>query len=168
MELLNTLGVNWKMLIAQLVNFGILIVVLSYFVYRPVLRLIDERRERVRKSMEDTKAIENQRREIEQFKNEQMRKVDMETSSFLDTAKKQAESVKKEILASAQKEADQLLEKAKHQLEEERTKLVAEVQSSMATVVVKLSQKILQREFSKEDQGRMLVALEKAIPTLIK
>jgi F-type H+-transporting ATPase subunit b len=72
MELLTTLGIDWQLLLVQLLNFGILIVVLSVLLYRPVIRMIDDRRERIRKSMEDTKVIENQRRELEEFKADQL------------------------------------------------------------------------------------------------
>ena len=53
MELLTKLGVDWKLLIAQIVNFTILVSVLTYFVYRPLLDLLDARRERIRKAVED-------------------------------------------------------------------------------------------------------------------
>ncbi len=167
MELITTLGIDWKVLIVQLINFGILIVVLSVLVYRPILRLIDDRRERVRKSMEDTKAIENQRREIDEFKLEQMKKIDAECGKFLENAKHQAESVKKEILGNAEKEASAILAKAKAALDEERGRMVREIQGSLSSVVVKMAEKIIEREFTGADQQRILKDVEKALPALL-
>lgn len=168
MELLNTLGINWQLLLVQLLNFVILIGVLSYFVYKPILKVIDARRERTAKAMEDARQIEQQRKEIEEFKVEQLRKMDLETGAFLEKAKTQAEQTKREILDSAQNEADQILVKAKEQLAEERKKLVSDVQGSVAEVVVRLSEKLLEREFSREDQARIQQSLEKTIPTLLR
>lgn len=167
MELLTTLGIDWKLLIVQLLNFGILIVVLSVLVYRPILQLIDDRRERVRKSMEDTKAIENQRREIDEFKLEQMKKIDAECGKFLENAKHQAESVKKEILGNAEKEASAILTKARQQLDDERGRMVREIQGSLSSVVVKMAEKIIEREFTGADQQRILKDVEKALPALL-
>jgi F-type H+-transporting ATPase subunit b len=168
MELIDKLGINLGMFIAQLINFTILIVVLSVFVYRPILRLLDDRRERVRKSMEDAKAIEHQKRELDEFRTEQMRKVDLETGKFLENAKHQAETMKKEILQSAEKEAAGILQKAKEQMDGERTRMVSDLQSTLASAVVKLSQKVIEREFSKGDQERLLNSIEKDLPVLIK
>jgi len=46
-ELFEVFGVNWKLLLMQAFNFGLLLVVLTYFLYKPVLRIIDERSEKV-------------------------------------------------------------------------------------------------------------------------
>ncbi len=168
MELLTTLGIDWKVMLAQLINFVILIVVLSYFVYRPILRLIDDRRERVRKSMEDAKAIENQKRELDQFKTEQLRKMDAESGKFLEEARHQADAARKEILAHAEKEAQQILAKAKQQLGDERERMMAEIQKNLAAVVVKMAEKVIEREFSKGDQDRLLGTISKELPALIR
>ena len=168
MELLTTLGIDWKLLIAQLVNFGLLIVILTYLVYRPILRVLDARREKARKTVEDAEAAEKQRRSFEQFRAEQMRKVDQEMRKFLEDAKKQAEAARREILDSAQREAEHMLARAKQQLDEERTKLVSSVQGSLTKTVVKLAEKLLEKEFSPSDQQRILQSLEKTIPAAIR
>ena len=56
MELLTKLGINWQLLLAQIVNFLIVLGVLGIFVYKPILNLLDARSERIRKSMDDVKA----------------------------------------------------------------------------------------------------------------
>lgn len=168
MELITTLGINWQMLVAQLINFVLLIVLLSYFVYKPILRLIDDRRERIRKSMEDAKAIENQKRELDVFKTEQLRKIDQECGKFLETAKSQAEGVKKDILAGAEKEAAQILAKARTQMEEERARMGSEIQSTLAGVIVRMTEKILEREFSSADQQRLLGNVQKELSSLVE
>jgi F-type H+-transporting ATPase subunit b len=167
MELLSTLGLDWKLLIVQLINFGILIVVLSVLVYRPLLRLIDDRRERIRKSMEDAKNIENTRREIEEFRADQLRKIDQEMGKHLENAKTQAETVRREILGNAEKEAAALLTKAKQQMDDERSRMVRDLQTSLASVVVKTAEKIIARSFTKEDQARLLKDVEKDVPALL-
>lgn len=168
MELIAKLGIDWQVLVAQLINFGILIVALSYFVYRPVIRLLDDRRERIRKSMEDAKQIENQRREIDQFRAQQMRKIDQECGKFLEAAKTQAEHAKKEILAGAAKEAEQMLAKARKQTEDERSRLFQEAQEALAGVIVQMTGKILQREFTDADQKRLLGSVKKELPSLVR
>ncbi len=168
MELLTKLGIDLPLMIAQLINFAILIVALSIFVYKPVLRVLDDRRERVRKSMEDAKAIENQKREIDEFRTEQFRKIDIECGKFLEAAKHQAEAARKEILASAEKESAAILAKSQQQLGEERTRMIADIQDTLASVIVRMTEKILEREFKGADQERLLSHVKKELPSVIK
>ncbi len=168
MELITKLGIDTSMLIAQLVNFVVLIAVLSFFVYKPVLRVLDDRRERIRKSMEDAKAIENQKREIDEFRVEQFRKIDQECGKFLEAAKHQAEASRKDILASAEKEAAAILAKSRTQLGEERERMVKDIQDTLASVIVRMTEKILEREFKGPDQERLLSHVKKELPSVIR
>ena len=165
MELLTKLGINWQLLIAQIVNFGIVLAVLTYFVYRPLLNLIDQRRERIRKAMEDAKKIEVQKQEMDEFRIEQLKKIDVECGAFLERAKREAEGTKQEILASAQEEAARIMKRGEQQLVEERFRVLAEVQGTVANVIVSATQKILEREFTPADQKRMLEGLSKQLPS---
>src|SRR3989344_1907356 len=59
-ELFEVFGVNWKLLLMQAFNFGLLLVVLTYFLYKPVLRIIDERREKVAEGVRNAEeALQN-------------------------------------------------------------------------------------------------------------
>ncbi|MFA5800107.1 MAG: hypothetical protein WC840_04070, partial [Candidatus Peribacteraceae bacterium] len=78
MELLTKLGINWQLLLAQIVNFLIVLGVLGAFVYKPILNLLDARTERIRKAMEDAKRIENQAKEMEEQRQRALRKLDQE------------------------------------------------------------------------------------------
>ena len=156
MELLTKLGINWQQLLAQAVNFAIIMSVLAYFVYKPVLRTIDERTARVKKAMEDAKDIENQKKELEKFKQEQLRAIDKEAGVILEKAKQEADRMKKDIIDAAQKEADSLQEKGEKKLSEERARVFAEVQDTLNAAIIGMTQKILQREFSPKDQERVL------------
>ena len=168
MELIATLGIDWQVMVAQLVNFILLIGVLSFFVYRPVLRLLDDRRERIRKSMEDAKQIENQKRDFDQHRTAKLRTVDAESGKMLENAKQLAEGMKKEILAGAEKEAAQILAKAKQQADDDRARLMQEAQESVATMVLKMTEKVLEREFSAADQTRIIGSMKKDLPALIR
>ncbi len=75
--------------------------------------------------------------------------------------------MKKEILDGAQKQAEQIVQRAEKHLAEERVKMISEIQASLTGVAVRLAEKILEREFSPNDQQRMLQSLEKQIPALL-
>lgn len=168
MELLTKLGIDWQLLIAQFVNFMLLIGILTFFIYKPFLKVLDERRRKVQQSMDDVKRIEEERKAMEEWKREHMKKVDAEASAFLESAKAQAEKLKKDMMESAQKEADAVLEKAKQQLESEKTKMVSELKGQLGGIVVKLTEKVLEREFTDKDESRLAADIEKTLPALLK
>ncbi|MDO8649118.1 MAG: F0F1 ATP synthase subunit B [Candidatus Peregrinibacteria bacterium] len=168
MELINTLGIDVGLLITQALNFGLLLIVLTYLLYKPILRVIDDRKERVRKSIEDAKHLEVSVKEMEKTRVARLQEMDREAKEFLEAAKKQAEASKKEIVDRAQREVDQLLEKGKMQLESERKKLLSDLQKTVSDLSVTLASKILEREFSDADQQRLLASIEKEVPALLR
>lgn len=165
MELLAKLGVDWKLLLAQIVNFTILLSVLSFFVYRPLLRVIDERRERIRKSMEDAERISHEKEHIAKARQEALRKIDQECGGLLEKVKQDAERIKAEILAAAEVEAKALLTKGRDQLRAERAQALAEMQKTLTAAILHVTETILVREFSPSDQERVLTDIGRALPS---
>lgn len=168
MEMFNTLGIDVGMLIAQAINFAILLGVLSWLLYRPVLKVIDERRGRIQKSVDHAKKLEHEVAQMEKERKKRMKEMDDQAKDFLAQTKNQAEGMKKEILDGAKAEVTQLLEKGRKQLEDERRKLVGDLKNTVTSVSVQLASKILEREFSSADQAKVLSNLERDLPSLIK
>ena len=167
MELLTKLGINWQLLLAQIVNFAIVVGVLSFFLYKPLLNLIDTRRERIRKAMEDAQRIENQAKEMEELRQQHLQKLDAESGVLFEQARKQAEVIQKELIASAKKEAEHMLEMASKRAEEERRLMLEEVLKTVHKVVLTMTEKILEREFGEEDQKRITESLVRELPSLM-
>lgn len=168
MELLSKLGIDGSLLLAQIVNFGLLLAVLTYFIYKPLLTLLDTRRTRIAKAMEHATQAERQAKELEAHRAAELRRIDQECGAFLEKVRQQAERMKAEILDSAKKEADQVMDRARRQLEDERARVFAEVQDTVATLITRMTEKILEREFSKSDQDRLLTSLQKELPTMLR
>lgn len=168
MELLSALGIDLGVLISQLINYGILLIALTVLLYRPILKLLDERRDRIAKSMEDSKKIEHQLKEMEKSRSAAMKELDAKASAILADAKKQADSSRAEMMKAAEQEVASLLERGKKQLEDEKRKMVADLEKTVAKASVTLAGKILEKEFSSADQTRLLGTLQKDIPALIQ
>jgi F-type H+-transporting ATPase subunit b len=155
------------MLIAQAINFAILLGALTWLLYKPVLNVIDQRRMRIEKSMEQAKLVEKQAAATEKERMKRLKETDDETKAILKQTQKEADAMKKEMLEAAKTEATELLEKGRKQLEDERRKLLGDLQSTVISIGVKVAEKILEREFNDKDQQKLLKSLEKDIPTLI-
>lgn len=154
-------------LLAQVINFLVIAGALSFLLYKPILRVLDERRERIRKSMEDTARIERQVQDLEKLRSDAMKALEKETGALMEQATKDAESLRQEIVASARKEADQIVLKARKQSEDERAKMLADAQQKLVKIIVDSTEKLLAREFSPADQQRIEGDIAKHIPSLI-
>lgn len=165
MEIIQTLGIDVTLLLAQMLNFGILVLVLAFLVYKPLLKLIDERKESIRKSMEDVDMISRQREEMMQVRKSEMQKIEQETGKLLDHAKAEVASAKDQMMAQARKETDEVLLRGRQQLQAETARVTADLEKAAAFLVVKLTGKLLEKEFSSADQDRLIASLEHSLHT---
>lgn len=168
MELLTKLGINWELLIAQIVNFLIVVGVLGFFLYKPILNLLDARTEKIRKSMEDAKRLENQAKELDALRQEELKRLDQESGAYFERVRKQAEVLQEEILTNAKKEAETILQNAMRRIDEERRLMMEDVLRTVNTVVVRMTEKILEREFSSADQERIAKTLVAELPQTLR
>ncbi|MDD5751259.1 MAG: F0F1 ATP synthase subunit B [Candidatus Peribacteraceae bacterium] len=168
MELLAKLGINWQLLIAQVVNFMIVLGVLGFFIYKPILNLLDSRAERIRKAMEDAKKVENQMQDLEKMRLEEMKKLDQESGAYFERVRKQADQLQEEILTNAKKEAEGILQNAMRRIDEERRLMMEDVLKTVNKVVISMTEKILDREFSPADQERITKNLVADLPKHVR
>lgn len=161
MELLTTLGVEWKLLLAQVINFGLLLLVLWKFVYKPVLHMLEKRSKMIEKGVADAKESEKRLQEIEKTREQNLSDTRKEMGRMLDRAKAEADQMKKDLMAAAEAEADDLMKRTKIQIEEEKAKMIEDIKREVGMFVVKAASKLLEREFSQADQTRLSQAIIK-------
>lgn len=168
MELLTKLGINWQLLIAQIINFLIVVGVLGFFLYKPILNLLDTRTEKIRKAMEDAKRIENEMKDLEARRQEEMKRLDRESGEYFERIRKQAVVLQEEMLATAKKEAEATLQGALKRIDEERRLMMEEVLRTVNSVVIRMTEKLLTREFTPADQERIAKSLVAELPTMLQ
>lgn len=163
MELISKLGIDWKLLVAQIINFFILLFVLYKFAYKPILEMLNKRSKMIEKAVHDSKASEERLKEIESTRQKMLAETEKEIGELLEKAKADAEVMKKGIVAAAQEQGEDLLRRAKAQIAEEKEKMAEDVKKEVVKFIVLATGKILEREFSAEDQKRLAdaVSLEK-------
>jgi len=164
MELIDKLGIDLKLLLAQIVNFLVLFFLLKWLLYRPILNVLDKRKKMIEKSVEDAKKIEEQVAKIAEEKTKVLSEASKEAMAVLEQAKKDGEEEKKKALEKARKEISGLADRYRGELATEKAKMLSELKAEVAELIVTASEKIMRKEFSKEDQHR----LEKAIKEEVK
>lgn len=166
MELIHKLGIDWKLLLAQVVNFFILLAVLYKFVYKPVLEMLEKRSRTIEKGIHDAKAAEERLLKIERLREEKMAETSKEIGKLLEQARADAEIMKKDIMTTANLQAEDLLRRARLQMAEEKEKMVQDAKREVTAFIVQATGKILEREFSATDQKRLTEAVAHEIKSV--
>lgn len=116
---MDKLGIDVKLLIAQLVNFGLFFLIFQRFIAKPFLSLIksEEKKEKEKRALEEelirkSEQMSGEEKEAKEHLNAQIK-------TLLMNAKKEAELVKKSMIESAKKEAEDIITQSRRQIEEE-------------------------------------------------
>ncbi|HBB02733.1 MAG: F0F1 ATP synthase subunit B [Candidatus Gracilibacteria bacterium] len=167
MELIEKLGIDWKLVIAQIINFGIVLFLLYKFAFKPVLSALDKRKNMIEKGVNDAKKSEELLAEIENMKERALNSVKEKTAEMMAEAAKEASSMKQEMLAEAHNEAKKAIDKAKTEMEAQKQSMLKEAKSDIGRMIVAATTKILEREFSESDQKRLMEDAAKEIANVI-
>ena len=132
---IHSFGIEWKLLIAQIINFGILVLVLARFVYRPLLNVIDERIQKVKEAEEKSSSADARLEEIKNLENEVLAKARVAGAKIVEDAEKAAKENAARILAQAQTEADKIASQGKLALEQESVKIREAFKSEALSIV---------------------------------
>ncbi|MFA5107079.1 MAG: F0F1 ATP synthase subunit B [Patescibacteria group bacterium] len=165
MELITQLGINWKLLIAQVINFFILLFVLYRFAYKPILRMLNKRTATIEKSLDDAKQIERNLAESAKEKEAALKSARQQAQKILDEVMQKAEALRQEKLKLANAEVEEIVKRTKAELAQAKITLVKEAQAEVADVVVQAVEKILLERLD-EKKDRELV--QRALAEIVK
>ena len=156
--MLDKIGINPLNLVAQIVNFGILLFVLTRFIYKPILHLLDERAKKIQKGLEAAEANIREREKFVLVKKEEMAKTRMEMEKLLTKAGKDAKSMADEIIQSARETAKKQAEKEFELASQRLSKKEQEMKDRMAKLAVSLAKTILQKTLNQNYQEKIFSA----------
>lgn len=143
MKLISALGLDIRILFAQLINFAILIFVLWRFAYKPVFAILEERRNKVIKSVKDSEKAEKKLAEADKLKKEIIAISRQEANKIIEESKKKAEARYQEIITKSKNDVQSLIEEEKSHIEIERSKALQEIKNEAAQMIYLAISKVL-------------------------
>jgi F-type H+-transporting ATPase subunit b len=145
-QLFAAFGIDWRLLVIQGVNFAVLLAALTYFLYKPLMKLIDERREKIAEGvrMAETAAtrLAEAKAEGDQLKGEAAR----EAETLVATARSRADEKGAEIVRAAEARADSMVKDAQARAEEAKRQALAESQKDIARAAMLAAEKVLREK----------------------
>jgi len=156
MEVLGTLGLNWQGIFWHLINFILLLVVLQRLLYKPVLRMLDERAARVKESMERAEFLRHESVRIEEESRRHMDEARRQAAEILANARRMAEREREERRARAEEEARRIIERAQAEAAAERERLRAELRTEVADLAINAASYVIGEKLDPATHRRLV------------
>ena len=145
-QLISTFHIDAKLLIAQAVNFGLVVFVLYKFAYKPLLRHMNDRSAIIEKGLDDAKKAQEELENTKKFQEEKIQEAKTEAKKIFEDAQKQADKNKNETIASAKQAAEKVVIKAKEQIAFEKERMLKEVKEEVLSLVIMATEKVLEQK----------------------
>ncbi len=150
------LGINIPVLIAQLINFTVLLIVLRAVLYKPVLRMLDDRRSRIEESLSAAERMKAQAAEADRRVQEQIEEARREGQTIVAQAQEIANRLQAESREQARAEAEALLARARSEIQLERDGAIAELRKEFADITVRAAGKVIGQALDAKAHQRLI------------
>ncbi len=150
------LGIEPKLLLAQLVNFTIIVVVLSKFLYKPILDMLEKRKKEIAAGLKLTTDMKEEEEKMAVKKQKMLEVTRKEASDIIEEARKQAKEEEKEIIATAHKDAENIIAKGKADAVAARVEMEKSVEQSAIDLAVSISERLLTGILSADDKHKLI------------
>lgn len=145
-EIINAFGIDGRLIIIQIVNFAILMAALGYFLYRPVLKLLREREEKIAQGLKDAEQAAVARAEADAEKQVILTGAHADAVAVTTRAKSAAVVTASEVLAVAEVKANELLRQAELRSEQLRAQALSESDKEIAKLAMLATEKLLRAQ----------------------
>lgn len=143
-------------MIATLINTLILFLVLKHFLFKPVNKILDERKKNVEDTYRqaDEKLTEAARLESEYT--EKLANAKAESAEIVKNATKRAQTRSDEIIAEAKSEASSIIVKANADIEKEKKRAVNQIKDEISDIALAVAEKVVEKEIDPKDHERLI------------
>lgn len=153
---MEALGINIGGLLAQIVNVGLLLFLLSRFAFKPIMSMLDQRAERIKDSLE---AAERARQDVAASQANIQAQLDAarrEGQVIIEHASRAAEQLRQETVDQARREAEALLARAQADFTLEREKAMAELRRQFADLTITAAERVVRQSLDAPAHQRLI------------
>ena len=143
-------------ILAQMLNFFILVWILARFAYKPLVSMMQERKERIAKDLADAQVARN---EAEQFKADyaaQIATARQEAQQIVEKAVQQAEATTREQLAAAREQIEREKERARQDIVNERDRAMNNLRNEVISLSVAMATKVVAKDMDSETNTKLI------------
>lgn len=150
------LGIEPKLLFAQIVNFAIIIIVLTKLLYKPILGMLEKRRKEIEAGLLLSEKMKAEEAKLKEKQEKMLAETRKEVKIMIEEGKKQGKEAEKEIIAQAQIQAKDILEKGKLEVDRRRKDMEKGLRKESVDMAVAMAKRLISSVLSQKDQHRLL------------
>lgn len=135
-ELIKTFHIDYKLILAQLVNFIVVLFVFKKFAYGPIVKMLNERSDKIEKGLKEAGEAAQKLSQAEDIKSEIISQAKNEAHEIMGKAEKSAEIFKNEIIQESKIRAEKILKNASLSIREEKRQILSEIKQEVSDLVV--------------------------------
>ena len=163
MEKFAQFGVEPILLLAQIINFLVLLYLLKRFLYKPVLTILKKREVKIKEGLESGVRGEELLLKASSEEKDILSKASKQANVLIEDTKNRAAKLESEALLRVKDESEVILQKAKEQIEKEKIIAEKEVEKSAVFVAIGVLEKVMPKALTRQDQLRILDSSEKLL-----
>ena len=162
------LGISLPTLLAQIINFAILLVLMYLVAYKPIMRMFDERSRKIKESIEQTESIKEQAAHAEEEAEKRIEAAGKEGQELVARAVRTGEEVRQQTQQEAKRDAELLIARARTEIQRERDEAIGELRKEFADLTIKAAEKVIDRSLDKKAHRQIIDKVLKESTTLKK
>ena len=150
------MGINLPGLITQLISFAILVFLLTRFLYKPVVKLLDERAEKIKKGLSDAESASKGAEEAASKIEEELSQARLEGKKLVEAAREASNQLREDEKEKITAEISQMMEKAKKEINSERDSAILELKNRFGELVVDAAGKVIEKEIDEKSHSELI------------
>ena len=162
-DVLHTLGIQWSKLIPQFINFGIVLLVLWKFAYKPVFTMLDARQKKIAESVANADKIKEQLAQTEAERKRILAQAGETADQVIEEAREAANRVREVETQKAIATAEQIIAQAREAARQDHARMLADLKREVGRLVVQTTTTVTGKILTEEDQRRLAVETERQL-----
>lgn len=160
-SLIETFHIDWRLLAAQAVNFGIVFAVLYFFAFKPLGKVMAERTGKIEKGLNDAKKVEARLEETQIEFDKALSDAKKQANAILEKAAADGDARKQEMIMAAKEEIGQIINHEKRKMQEEKAVTLKEIKKEIADLVIAAVEKVLGEKINEKKDMEMIKKIVK-------
>jgi F-type H+-transporting ATPase subunit b len=154
-KIARTFGVDWPHLTAQFISFAIVCAALYWLAYKPVLRMLEARRQQIAQGLANTEKINAALANIESQRKDVMAEAQAQSARLIAEAREIAKRLQEQETQRAVAAAEQIVVKAREAAEQEHARMLAELRREVGRLVIQTTTAVVGKVLTPDDQQRL-------------
>jgi F-type H+-transporting ATPase subunit b len=148
-EGIGALGINLPGLLAQLINFGILLILFTWVFKKFLFPMMDERKRRIQEGLDASEEAKVRLSQTEQEVANEIAKARQEAQGLIAQAQQVSSRIQEESRQAARNEAEQLIERARAEIQLERDAAIADLRREFGDMTITAAEKVIRRSLDR-------------------